>query len=136
MTEKYEHGKTGVNKGVDQRTIALGYFKDWTNYLLVTSVVAMGWIVKDNSVNGFPKDLAIIALAGSIVFAIFTLALIPIVAERIIDNREESIYSISARFKLFLRWGNASFRIKWVCFPQHFLFIVGIISYAYGAVII
>jgi hypothetical protein len=27
-----------------QKTSAIGMFKDWTNYLLVTTVAALGWV--------------------------------------------------------------------------------------------
>jgi hypothetical protein len=131
--QNYKHGITGVNESTEQSTKALEFFKDWTNYLLVTSVAAMGWFITDESVCGLPKDIAIVSLALSIVFAILTLSIIPIIAERI-EQEQKSIYLIRAPFKLFFNFINCSIRIKLVCFPQHMLFIIGICSYAYGAV--
>jgi hypothetical protein len=36
--------KTEGASNVKQLTSALGFFKDWTNYLVVTTVAALGWV--------------------------------------------------------------------------------------------
>jgi hypothetical protein len=62
---------------IDQKLKALDAFKDWSNYLLVTTVASLGWTAKENA-NGFctpwMKSGAIVLFALSVVFAILTLA--------------------------------------------------------------
>jgi len=107
----------------DQLTTALKFFKDWTNYLLVTTVAALGWAAEGTHIGGTPRVLCVWFLAVSIAFGIFTLALIPLVQEqRTVYDR--SNYDVRAKF-----WGG-SLRLIYVCFPQHVLFIAGIITYA------
>jgi hypothetical protein len=117
---------------------ALEFFKDWSNYLLVTTVAAMGWIAKDGSMApGWLRSLSIWSLAFSAVFGIFTLALIPLIAEE--RKKDESIYDIAPKFKLFgIDFPRRVFKrpfvkLTSVCRPQHILFIFGILLYAAGA---
>jgi hypothetical protein len=58
---------------------ALTAFKDWSNYLLVTTVAAVGWIATDQTISThfIARWLAGWLLCTSIVFGIFTLALVP-----------------------------------------------------------
>ena len=64
--------------------------------------------------------------------AIWTLALIPLVAEAIRDD-ERSIYEIDARFKILWLWGfEVSSWLKYFCWPRHLLFLVGVVVYALG----
>jgi hypothetical protein len=117
----------------DQLLKSLEYFKDWSNYLLVTTVAAMGWV----SASGLVLDPKFIqpvlwCLALSIVFGIFTLALIPIVGETLTDDTE-SIYDVRGSFRLFWMTGpKLSWPLKYVCWWQHILFILAILLYAYG----
>lgn len=109
---------------------ALAHFKDWSNYLLVTTVAALGWVAtKDAPLFWQPwmKIACIWSFALSAVCGIFTLALIPLVAEQ--QGETESFYKVKAKFKLF---GARSLYMKQVCFPQHFLFIVGVVIFAVG----
>jgi hypothetical protein len=72
------------------------------------------------------------SFAGSILFAILTLALIPLVAESIRDDAK-SIYEIDAKFRVLWQWGpEVGSRLKYFCWPQHVLFLVGVIVYALG----
>jgi hypothetical protein len=113
----------------EQHLKSLDNFKDWSNYLLVTTVAALGWVASDGSVVETPI-IEVWAFALSIVFGIFTLALIPIVAAGITDA-SKSFYDVSAPFRLFWLWGpEVSLRIKTVCWPQHILFLAGIIAFA------
>ena len=120
---------------VTQLLSALGFFKDWTNYLLVTTVAALGWVAAK------PLLLAPVALSWtivffclSIIFAIFTLALIPIVGEGVTATTV-SIYKVSAKFKLLWLWGpELAFKLKWVCWPQHIFFMAGIIIFSVGSI--
>ena len=67
-----------------QLIASLGFFKDWTNYLLVTTVAALGWIAtKPLILDGGALKWTIGFLCLSIVFAILTLALIPLVGEKL-----------------------------------------------------
>jgi hypothetical protein len=108
---------------------SLEFFKDWSNYLLVTTVAALGWVAsKDLSFcRPWIKGLCVCAFALSVVFAIFTLALIPLVAEQ--RQPKQSIYEVCAAFNLI---GPRCLYLKTVCFPQHFLFLAGIALYAFG----
>jgi uncharacterized membrane protein YhdT len=114
--------------GIEQKLKALEAFKDWSNYLLVTTVAAVGWISSEHA-PGFPlwwvRALCIWAFALSIVFAIFTLALIPHVGEDI-GAADKSIYTV------YWRGYRVPLRLTHLCMPQHLLFIAGILLYAYG----
>ena len=110
-----------------QKTAAIGNFKDWTNYLLVTTVAALGWV------SAQPSDLlakiCAVFLALSIVAGIFTLAMIPLITERLRDGKE-SIYDVEGAFTLWwMRGAPISRKLKHFCWPQHAFFLVGIILY-------
>jgi len=116
----------------EQKLNALGAFKDWSNYLLVTTVVALGWVAGADTDK--PLTLAtkfeVFFLAASVIFGIFTLAVIPIIAEQITDGTE-SIYGVEAPFNLFWMWGpEKRIRLKAVCWPQHVCFIIAIAFHA------
>jgi hypothetical protein len=120
---------------IQQKLKALEFFKDWTNYLLVTTVAAMGWVSVDKA-GLSPHVLricCIAAFAGSILFAILTLALIPHVAEQISD-KDDSIYDVYGEFHRYWLWGPIdTCRLTSVCWPQHVLFLLGIVLYALGS---
>jgi hypothetical protein len=124
----------------DDMTKALEFFKDWSNYLLVTTVAAVGWVGAKESFAGIPslKPWCMAALGLSAVFGIFTLALIPLVQEqRATQTQTKSIYRVHVDFWF---WPSGSvpkaykdgMYLTWVCFPQHVLFIVGVILYVIG----
>lgn len=111
---------------------ALGFFKDWSNFMLVTSSAALGWVAKTGT--QLPtKELIVICLGLSVMFAVFTLGLIPLVAEKIGPDTK-SIYDIKAEFKVLWLWSGfkLSLPLKAVCWPQHVLFIAGILIYAFS----
>lgn len=115
---------------IEQKLKALEAFKDWSNYLLVATVAALGWTAKENT-TGFRtewmKSGAIVLFALSTVFAILTLALIPHIAELIEDDtgkKPKSIYDVS-----WTGWG-VRLRLTHLCLPQHALFLLGIVMYA------
>ena len=119
---------------VDQQLKALEYFKDWSNYLLVTTVAALGWVSTQEEavLPSFSKTWCIWLFAVSILFAILTLALIPHVAEGVTKS-DKSFYDVRPKFHVFWLWGPLpSARLPWVCWPQHMLFLLGILLYAYG----
>ncbi len=112
----------------DQRMVALGYFKDWSNYLLVTTVAATGWVAKEPLSDGFHR-LALGALLTSLVAGVITLALVPLVAEQIRDD-DKSFYNVRAKFSLIGDW---SMRIPAACRPQHIMLIIGAATYCIGS---
>ncbi|MBC8117413.1 MAG: hypothetical protein H7062_23695 [Candidatus Saccharimonas sp.] len=119
---------------VEQLVTALEFFKDWSNYLLVTSVASLGWASTKDVLFRSPtlKATSMWLLAGSIIFGIFTLALIPLVAEKI-DPGTESFYDIKPVFYL-LGIKTTCIKLKCVCFWQHILFMLGVLVYVWGVV--
>jgi hypothetical protein len=64
--------------------------------------------------------------------AVLTLAVIPLVAEKL-DNNTTSIYDVAPEFNLVWLWPPLiPIKLKVVCWPQHILFIAGIIFYVLG----
>jgi hypothetical protein len=108
---------------------ALDYFKDWSNYLLVTTVAAIGWVGRANIMwcSPWPRLLCVSSLTLSVWFGIFTLALVPLVAEQ--RTPSQSIYHVEAEFNLL---GTRRRKLKSVCFWQHVLFLFGVLMYAAG----
>lgn len=117
---------------IEQHIKSLEYFKDWSNYLLVTTVAALGWVASKDSCLA-DANIEIWCFALSIVFGIFTLALVPIVAAQITDDLD-SFYDVRPRFRLFWLWGpECKLPIKAVCWPQHIFFLAGILVYSFHA---
>ena len=118
----------------DQALEALKSFKDWSNYLLVTSVAALGWVATRNAdLPEWAFVMTVALLAGSVVFAIFTLAFIPLAAEK--TDAAHSFYSAKPEFRpIPLLPKVNTLTIKWVCWPQHVLFIFGIVTFAVGSI--
>ena len=60
---------------IKQILAAIKSFKDWSNYLLVTTVAALGWVTTNHLVGiaGIARAFVIGFLGSSIVFGIFTL---------------------------------------------------------------
>jgi hypothetical protein len=123
----------------------LGFFKDWTNYLLVTTVAALGWVAT-KPVSGVPSSLlgwTIACFCLSVVFAILTLALIPLVSENC-RSGTKSIYDVEVQCEpipgvTLKRWRIPGVtlkrcKLKWVCWPQHVFFLAGII-FSVGSII-
>ena len=110
---------------------ALEAFSKWSNYLLVTTVAAVGWISSGHVKfhNQFFQSLSIWCLGVSVVFGIFTLALVPLISEQAQKN-DTSIYAVKARFAIFRIPCHAY--LTQACRPQHVLFIVGIVVYCWG----
>lgn len=110
---------------------ALQAFSTWSNYLLVTTVAAVGWIssghVKFSS--DIFESLSLWCLGASVIFGIFTLALVPLISEQAKKN-DRSIYSVKAGFSIFGIQRHAY--LTQACRPQHVLFIAGIIVYCWG----
>jgi hypothetical protein len=119
---------------------ALSAFKDWTNSLLVTSVAALGWVGTQTPPGGW-RSATTCALCISIIFGIFTLAFIPLVSEKIgrlasqgeLRGSQEalpSIYDLKPHFFLLPNhFPVRKIRMKYLCWPQHLSFIIGVILY-------
>lgn len=112
------------------RAVALAAFEKWSNYLLVTTVAAAGWVVSSNVVftSGNLKSAALWCFGISIVFGIFTLALVPLVAQD--TSSEPSIYRVEVEYHLFGKSFPA--HLTQACRPQHVTFIGGVLLYCLG----
>ena len=112
---------------IDRCQKALAHFKDWSNYLLVTTVAALGWVATQD-LGGPPvvKIVCLGVLGFSVVLAILTLAIIPHVAERI-DANTTSIYSVEAEVHPGpgISGRTRKVRLKPACWLQHELGISG-----------
>jgi len=110
---------------------ALGVFKDWSNYLLVTTVAAAGWVGSDKVALEPPMlQVAVMWCLGlSAVFGILTLALIPLVAEQ--KDPNASIYQCEVTFHVVKEWHAY---LTMACRPQHILFMIGIVLFCVGSV--
>jgi hypothetical protein len=119
----------------EQKLKALEYFKDWSNYLLVTTVAALGWVAsKDSGLHDWAKPWCVGAFGLSALFAILTLAVIPRVGEQLTD-KTASIYDVEPSFKpLWFEWSEISVKLKCVCWPQHVLFMAGVVLFALGCI--
>ena len=116
---------------LEQLLKALDLFGLWSNYLLVTTVAALGWVAaKDHpQFSSNARRWVVGCFGASIIFAIFTLALTPLVAESI-KSETKSIYDVVVRFDLIYVIGpSMPLSLKWVCWPQHVFFLVGIFVY-------
>ena len=99
--------------------------------MLVTTVAALGWVATKGVVFWSPciKLICVGSLALSVIFAVFTLALVPLVEEQ--RRPYESIYLVKAKWS----WGPPKgLRLRCVCLPQHIFFIVGVLAYAIGTI--
>jgi hypothetical protein len=115
---------------VDAKLDALNLFEKWSNYLLVTTVAAAGWIASNGVTfaSAALKSAALWSLGVSVIFGIFTLALVPLIAEQ--AKGGQSIYKVPVEFMLLgTRW---TLYLTQACRPQHALFILGIIFYCIG----
>lgn len=120
---------------IDHLLKAVEYFKDSNNYLLLISVVALGWLVEHPGGAHESLHSAIVVCMGlSVVFGLFTMGLLPLVAETL-TGTTESIYDVRGEFRTFVVGGaHHSLPLKAVCWPQQVLFITGIMLYAIGSV--
>ena len=111
---------------------ALEFFKDWSNYLLVTTVAALGWSsAADVDISDTARSWCVGLFAAPIAFGIFTLALIPLVTQKVKNG--QSVFEVQPEFDLlWLKVQVTSIRLKHVCWWQHVLFLVGIVVYAAG----
>jgi hypothetical protein len=78
-------------KPTDKLSMALASFKDWSNYLLLATVAAIGWLGTSNSRVIIPEsyaDTSLVLQAISLVFAMLTLAAIPVIGEQITEDTE------------------------------------------------
>ena len=120
---------------LEQKLKALDAFKDWSNYLLVTTLAAVGWVGADAKLHGWWKGLCLFALGLSAILAILTLAIVPVIAEKITEK--DSIYETKATFLILSRCPPKyqSAALWPVCLWQHGALILGIILYVVAAII-
>ncbi|MGY1607260.1 hypothetical protein [Geodermatophilus sp. SYSU D00700] len=121
----------GGTVDADPKVLALGAFERWSNYLLVTTVAAAGWIASKNlEIRPGWRDAALWCLGLSIVFGILTLALVPLIVQTM-AARHTSIYRVPVKFHLFTGEMPRVFLTQ-ACRPQHAFFIAGIACYCIG----
>lgn len=117
---------------VDAQTKALEFFKDWSNYLLVTTVAALGWIASGDIAfsSVWVRAVCLLSLSLSVAFGILTLTLIPLVQEQ---RRlgHQSNYDVLVAYQLTEGW-HGQCRLKSLCFPQHVLFLLGVGVFTLG----
>ena len=117
--------------------ISLEFFKDWNSYLLIVTVIAIGWAAGGGAAvaGHWVKFLCVGSFGISAIFGIFTLALVPLVVEGM-KSSNKSIFDVGASFNVFSRavplYSFKNFRLKWVCWPQSVFFILGIVFYVFG----
>lgn len=118
----------------DRRFDALAHFKDWSNYLLVTTVAAGGWVGSDKVTfaNASLQAPALWCLGISIVFGIFTLAFIPLIAQQLERDVDAGIYDVPIVFHLF--GVRCVMYLPQMCRPQHLTFIAGVVLFCAGTV--
>ena len=104
---------------------ALEFFKDWSNYLLVTTVAALGWIAEHGDAGAW-EGASMWCLGLAAVFGVLTLALIPLVAEQRQEG-DRSIFQVRTSFSILGRSCHAY--IPQACRPQHVLFMAGLLLY-------
>lgn len=109
---------------------AAGYFKDWSNYLLVTTVAAIGWVSKGTESIGTLQKWSLAFLTISAALGIVSLSMIPHMVQNLEDDGQ-SIYQTRA-VVWFFPWQTGRtkiLRLKHACWPQHACFISGITLY-------
>jgi hypothetical protein len=115
----------------DKNVRALTAFGLWSNYLLVTTVAAVGWISSKSVTFTSPwmQSTALWCLSTSAIFGILALAIVPLVSEQM-RPQDESIFVVQAAFSIL----GLSYRayLTQACRPQHILFMLGIVFYAWG----
>jgi hypothetical protein len=120
---------------IDHLLKAVEYFNNSNNYLIVISVIALGWVVEHpGGVHESLKNAVVLCMGLSTVFGLFTMGLLPLVAETL-TGTTESIYDVKGQFRTFVLGGREhSLPLKAVCWPQQVLFLTGILLYAVGHV--
>jgi hypothetical protein len=111
---------------------AIDCFKDWSNYLLVTTVAAIGWVATNQPQNQSCCSLwirfsCLICFGASVWFGIITLAMIPRICEQTQSSNNRSIFDVPISYKwVWLYCDSWPFLLKHFCWWQHVLFCVGI----------
>ena len=120
---------------IDHLLKAVEYFKDSNNFLLMLSVVALAWVVEHpGGLHESLQNAVVLCMGLSVVFGLFTMGLLPLVAETL-SGTTESIYDVRGEFRTFVLGGrNHSLPLKAVCWPQQVLFLTAVMIYAIGNV--
>ena len=128
-----DHEHKTHKEHIDHLLKAVEYFNNSNNYLILVSVVALGWVVEHpNAVQENMKNAIVLCMGLSTVFGLFTMGLLPLVAETL-TGTTQSIYDVKGQFRTFVLGGRShSLPLKAVCWPQQVLFITGVLLYAIG----
>ena len=129
------HEQKTHKEHIDHLLRAVEYFNNSNNYLVVITVIALGWVVEHPAgVHESLKNAIVLCMGLSTVFGLFTMGLLPLVAETL-TGTTQSIYDVKGQFRTFVLGGREhSLPLKAVCWPQQVLFIAGILLYAVGHV--
>jgi len=127
------HEQKTHKEHIDHLLKAVECFKDSSNFMLMLSVVALGWVVEHpGGLHEGLRDAVVICMGLSVIFGLFTMGLIPLVAETL-TGTTTSIYDVRGEFRTFVLGGrDHSLPLKAVCWPQQVLFIAGILLYVIG----
>lgn len=107
----------------------LEHFSTWTNVLIVTSTAGIGWILEQRSdVSGWPPLPSLWCLAASITFGVLTMCQIPAMTQSVSDDPATTIYDLPA-YNYLLPWLRIRIPIMYLCWPQHTLFIAGVVLF-------
>jgi hypothetical protein len=130
-----DHENKTHKEHIDHLLRAVEYFNNSNNYLVMISIVALGWVVEHpTGVHESLKNAIVLCMGLSTVFGLFTMGLLPLVAETL-TGTTQSIYDVKGQFRTFVLGGREhSLPLKAVCWPQQVLFIAGILLYAVGHV--
>ncbi|MCC6949856.1 MAG: hypothetical protein IT433_00260 [Phycisphaerales bacterium] len=95
----------------------------------------MGWVGSSKDLFAELRAASLVCLVLSLAFGIMSLSAVPHLSSHVRDD-DESIYHTWTAIWIF-PWqaGERRFvRLKWLCWPQHALFLIGAALYCTGAV--
>ncbi len=120
-----EHSDLCENQMSDEsmQSKALNDFATWSNCMLVTSTAAATWTANLNPAEPFSRwtKCAVACLVLSSIFGIFTIAIVPLVRQKIGNI---SIYEVKVQPTWFRECTLESF-----CFFQHLFLILGLLFF-------
>jgi len=79
--------------------ISLDHFKDWSNYLLVTSIAVAAWLATNKipDINEAAHLVSLGLLVASAGYGILTLSFVPLIAQQMKPS-DISIYNVEVRY--------------------------------------
>ncbi len=116
---------------LDRKFAALEHFREWSNYLLIATVASIGWIGSGSRPLATLHAVSLACLTCSLVMGILAISTLPHLTRDVRDD-DESIYQTKTIVWIFpWQTGERRFvRLKWLCWPQHALFLAGVLLYS------